>query len=118
MAALVGEVRALHEELLVGGGPQYVERHRARSKMLAGSAWRGWSTRPTPVLELCPLAGLETADPLGGGVVVALAEVARTQCVVIANDPTVRGGTTSPTTIKKLLRAMDVAESNRLRCCS
>ena len=68
----------------------------------------------TPVLELCPLAGLETDDPLGGGVVVALAEVAHTQCLIVANDPTVRGGTTSPTTIKKLLRAMDVAEINRL----
>ena len=65
----------------------------------------------TPVLELCPLAG--SARPgtrVGGGVVVALAEVAHTQCLVIANDPTVRGGTTSPTTIRKLLRAMDVAE--------
>jgi acetyl-CoA carboxylase carboxyltransferase component len=51
---------------------------------------------------------------VGGGVVVALAEVSHTQCLVIANDPTVRGGTTSPTTIKKLLRAMDVAEVNRL----
>ena len=66
------------------------------------------------MLELCPLAGLHTGDPVGGGVVVALAEVAHTQCLVIANDPTVRGGTTSPTTIRKLLRAMDVAEENRL----
>ena len=66
------------------------------------------------MLELCPLAGLHTGDPVGGGVVVALAEVAHTQCLVIANDPTVRGGTTSPTTIRKLLRAMEVAEENRL----
>ena len=68
----------------------------------------------TPVLELSPLAGLHTGDPVGGVVVVALAEVAHTQCLVIANDPTVRGGTTSPTTVRKLLRAMDVAEQNRL----
>ncbi len=46
--------------------------------------------------------------------VVALAEISHTQCLVVGNDPTVRGGTTSPTTIKKLLRAMDVAEINRL----
>ena len=51
---------------------------------------------------------------MGGGVVVALAEISHTQCLVIGNDPTVRGGTTSPTTIRKLLRAMDVAEENRL----
>ena len=68
----------------------------------------------TPVLELSPLAGLHTGDPLGGGVVVALAQIAHTQCLVIASDPTVRGGTTSPTTIRKLLRAMDVAQENRL----
>ncbi len=66
------------------------------------------------MLELSPLAGTGTEDPLGGGVVVAVAEVSATQCLVVANDPTVRGGTTSPTTIAKLLRAMDVAEQNRL----
>jgi acyl-CoA carboxylase subunit beta len=114
MAALAGDVQALHERVLAGGGPQYVERHRARGKLLARERLEALVDPATPVLELCPLAGLETADPLGGGVVVALAEVAHTQCLVIANDPTVRGGTTSPTTIKKLLRAMDVAESNRL----
>jgi acetyl-CoA carboxylase carboxyltransferase component len=114
MAELTGHVRALHDQVLAGGGPQYVERHRARGKLMVRERLEALVDPATPVLELCPLAGLETADPLGGGVVVALAEVAHTQCLVIANDPTVRGGTTSPTTIKKLLRAMDVAETNRL----
>jgi acetyl-CoA carboxylase carboxyltransferase component len=114
MAELVDEVRALHDQLLEGGGPQYVERHRARDKMMVRERLEGLADPGTPVLELCPLAGLETGDPVGGGVVVALAEISHTQCLVIANDPTVRGGTTSPTTIKKLLRAMDVAEINRL----
>ena len=94
--------------------PQYVERHRARGKMMVRERLEALVDPGTPVLELCPLAGLHTGDPVGGGVVVALAEVAHTQCLVIANDPTVRGGTTSPTTIRKLLRAMDVAEENRL----
>ena len=114
MGALVDEVRALHDEVLAGGGAQYVERHRARGKMLVRERLEALVDPGTPVLELCPLAGLHTGDPVGGGVVVALAEVAHTQCLVIANDPTVRGGTTSPTTIRKLLRAMDVAEENRL----
>jgi acyl-CoA carboxylase subunit beta len=114
MANLAGEVRALHDQVLAGGGPQYVERHRSRGKLMVRERLETLVDPATPVLELCPLAGLETADPLGGGVVVALAEVAHTQCLVVANDPTVRGGTTSPTTIKKLLRAMDVAEENRL----
>jgi acetyl-CoA carboxylase carboxyltransferase component len=114
MGALAGDVRTLHDQVLAGGGPHYVERHRARGKLMVRERLEALVDPATPVLELCPLAGLETADPLGGGVVVALAEVAHTQCLVIANDPTVRGGTTSPTTIKKLLRAMDVAEANRL----
>jgi acetyl-CoA carboxylase carboxyltransferase component len=114
MASLVDEVRDLHDQVLAGGGPQYVERHRSRDKMMVRERLEALADPGTPVLELCPLAGLETEDPLGGGVVVALAEIAHTQCLVIANDPTVRGGTTSPTTIRKLLRAMDVAELNRL----
>ena len=112
--ALVDEVGALHDEVLAGGGAQYVERHRSRGKMLVRERLEALVDPGTPVLELSPLAGLHTGDPVGGGVVVALAEVAQTQCLVIANDPTVRGGTTSPTTIRKLLRAMDVAEENRL----
>jgi acetyl-CoA carboxylase carboxyltransferase component len=114
MASLVAHVGTLHEQVLAGGGPQYVARHRARGKLMVRERLEALVDPGTPVLELCPLAGLQTDDPLGGGVVVALVEVAHTQCLVIANDPTVRGGTTSPTTIKKLLRAMDVAEINRL----
>lgn len=114
MGLLVAHVRDLHDQVLAGGGPQYVERHRSRGKMMVRERLEALVDPGTPVLELSPLAGLETGDPLGGGVVVALAEVSHTQCLIIANDPTVRGGTTSPTTIKKLLRAMDVAETNRL----
>jgi acetyl-CoA carboxylase carboxyltransferase component len=114
MGLLVAHVRELHDQVLAGGGPQYVARHRSRGKMMVRERLEALVDPGTPVLELCPLAGLETGDPLGGGVVVALAQVSHTQCLIIANDPTVRGGTTSPTTIKKLLRAMDVAETNRL----
>ncbi len=102
MRALVDEVRALHDEVLAGGGTQYVERHRARGKMMVRERLEALVDPGTPVLELCPLAGVQTGDPVGGGVVTALAEVSHTQCLVIGNDPTVRGGTTSPTTIRKL----------------
>ena len=114
MGLLVAHVRDLHDQVLAGGGPHYVERHRSRGKMMVRERLEALIDPGTPLLELCPLAGLETGDPLGGGVAVALGQVARTQCLIIANDPTVRGGTTSPTTIKKLLRAMDVAETNCL----
>jgi acetyl-CoA carboxylase carboxyltransferase component len=114
MAALVAEVQALHDQVVAGGGPSYVERHRGRGKLMVRERLEALVDPGTPVLELSPLAGLETDDPVGGGLVVALAQVAGTQVLVVGNDPTVRGGTTSPTTIKKLLRAMDVAQDNRL----
>ena len=114
MSAMVAEVTALHDRVLEGGGARYVERHLSRGKLLARDRLEALVDPGTPVLELSPLAGVETPDPLGGGLVVALAEVSGTQCLVIANDPTVRGGTTSPTTIAKLLRGMEVAETNRL----
>jgi acyl-CoA carboxylase subunit beta len=114
MRSLSDDVRALHDQVLAGGGARYVERHRGRDKLMVRERLEALVDPGTPVLELCPLAGLHTGDPVGGGVAVALAEVSHTQCLVIANDPTVRGGTTSPTTIRKLLRAMDVAEKNRL----
>ena len=96
MRALAEEVHALHEQVLGGGGPQYVERHRARGKMMVRERLEALVDPGTPLLELCPLAGLHTGDPVGGGVVVALAEVAHTQCLVIANDPTVAAGRRVP----------------------
>jgi acetyl-CoA carboxylase carboxyltransferase component len=114
MGALADEIAALHDAVLGGGGPAAIDRHVGRGKLLARERVEALVDPATPVLELSPLAGLGTDDPLGGGLVVALAEVARTQVLVLANDPTVRAGTTSPTTIAKLLRAMDVAETNRL----
>ncbi|MGO9456364.1 MAG: acyl-CoA carboxylase subunit beta [Acidimicrobiales bacterium] len=114
MEGLLAEVESLLEKVQEGGGERYVERHLSRGKLLARQRLEALVDPGTPLLELSPLAGTGTEDPLGGGVVVAVAEVSATQCLVVANDPTVRGGTTSPTTIAKLLRAMDVAEQNRL----
>ena len=105
-------MRALHDGVLAGGGAQYVERHRARDKMMVRERLEALADPGTPVLELCPLAGLHTGDPVGGGVVVALAEISHTQCLVIANDPTVRGGTTSPTTE----RGQPIASSFSITC--
>ena len=114
MGLLVAHVRELHDRVVAGGGVQYVQRHRGRDKLMVRERIELLVDPGTPLLELSPLAGLGTQDPLGGGVAVALGEVAHTQCLIVANDPTVRGGTTSPTTIKKLLRAMEVAGDNRL----
>jgi acyl-CoA carboxylase subunit beta len=65
-------------------------------------------------LELSPLAGWGTGDPVGGGLVSGIGVVAGVECVIVANDPTVRGGTLTATSVKKQLRAMDISRENRL----
>src|SRR5580658_3964146 len=80
MGQLVDEVRTLHDQVLAGGGPQYVARHLARDKMMVRERLEALADPGTPVLELCSLDGLHTGDSVGGGVVVALAEVSHTQC--------------------------------------
>ncbi len=114
MQGLVDRLDELNAQVVAGGGARYVERHLARGKMLVRDRIEALVDPGTALLELSALAGVQTSDPLGGGVVVAIGEVSSTQCLIVGNDPTVRGGTTSPTTIAKLLRAMDIAEANRL----
>lgn len=114
MEDLVEHVEALQRRVVAGGGDRYVERHLKRGKMMVRSRIEALVDPGSALLELSALAGVETADPLGGGVVVAIGEISHTQCLIVANDPTVRGGTTSPTTIAKLLRSMDISEANRL----
>ena len=115
MAAMADEVRALHDELLNGGGASLRRTAPFAGQDDGARAHRGpGRSGHAGAGDLPAWPDWKPEDPVGGGVVVAIAEIAHTQCLIIANDPTVRGGTTSPTTIKKLLRAMDVAEVNRL----
>ncbi|HWW52777.1 MAG TPA: carboxyl transferase domain-containing protein [Acidimicrobiales bacterium] len=112
--ALLDEIRTLQEQVLAGGGPKYTDRHRERGKLLARERIELLLDRDSPFLELSPLAGFGTVDPLGGGTVVGIGTVAGTECLVSANDPTVRGGSSSPTTVAKGLRAHEIAARNRL----
>jgi acetyl-CoA carboxylase carboxyltransferase component len=114
MQALLDEVLTLQDQTLGGGGRKYVERHRQRGKLLARERVELLLDRDSPFLELSPLAGYGTDDPLGGGLVVGVGQVEGVECVVSANDPTVRGGTSSPTTIAKSLRAHEISLRNRL----
>lgn len=114
MEAALAEVAAATEQVLAGGGPERVERHRQRGKLGVRERVELLVDRDAPLLELSPLAGWGTDDPLGGGVVTAVGVVSGSACVLIANDPTVRGGTTSPTTLRKVLRALEIARLNRL----
>jgi acetyl-CoA carboxylase carboxyltransferase component len=107
-------IDALHTQVLGGGGDRYVARHRERGKLLPRERIELLLDRDAPFLELSPLAGWGGSDPLGGGVVTGIGVVSATECMIVANDPTVRGGSASPTTVAKQLRAFDIARSNRL----
>lgn len=114
MESLLAVVREAQARLLDGGGPKYVQRHRDRGKLLVRERIDLLLDPGSPFLELSPLAGWGTDDPLGGGIVTGIGIIEGVECVVSANDPTVRGGTSSPTTVAKGLRAQQVALENRL----
>jgi len=97
-----------------GGGQKYVERHHGRGKLLARERIELLVDRDSPFLELSPLAAWGTAFPVGASVVTGIGVIEGVECMLIANDPTVRGGATNPVTAKKVGRAMDVARENRL----
>ncbi|MGB5016690.1 MAG: carboxyl transferase domain-containing protein [Candidatus Nanopelagicales bacterium] len=91
-----------------------VARHRKRGKLLPRERIQLLLDPHSPFLELGTLAGWGSDDPLGGGVVTGVGWVSGAECVIVANDPTVRGGSQGPTSGRKGLRAMEVARDNRL----
>jgi acetyl-CoA carboxylase carboxyltransferase component len=97
-----------------GGGTRYLKRHHERGKLLPRERIELLLDRDAPFLELSPLAATGTDYVVGASVVTGIGVIADVECVVIAHDPTVRGGATNPYTLKKALRAMDVARQNRL----
>jgi acyl-CoA carboxylase subunit beta len=116
-AGMAEQIRILEEQLAVaraGGGEKYVSRHRARGKLLPRERIELLLDRDAPFLELSPLAGWGTDYALGAGVVTGIGVVSGVECVLTANDPTMKGGATNPITMEKNFRAMDIAATNRL----
>lgn len=109
---------AEHEEqvgvALAGGGPRYTERHRARGRLLARERIELLLDRDAPFLELSPIAAWGTDFHVGASTVTGIGVVSGVECVLIANDPTVRGGSINPYTLRKNLRALEIARLNRL----
>jgi len=109
---------AAHEEQLDlvrgGGGPKYVDRHRARGKLTVRERIELLLDRDAPFLELSPLAAWGSPFHVGASMVTGVGVVSSFECVIIGHDPTVRGGTMNPYTLKKNLRALEVARVNRL----
>ena len=96
------------------GGPKAVARHRSRGKLLPRERVELLVDRDAPFLELSPLAAWGTEYPLGASVVTGIGVVEGVECMIVANDPTVRGGASNPWTIRKIFRANDIAKQNRL----
>ena len=111
---LLAEVDAQLALARAGGGEKYVERHRQRGKLLARERIELLLDPDSPFLELSPLAAWGTTYPVGASVVTGIGVVEGTEVLVVANDPTVRGGATNPWTARKSGRAAQIAEENRL----
>lgn len=100
--------------VVAGGGPKYVDRHRERGRLLVRERIDLLLDQDAPFLELMPLAGWGSTDPVGGAMVCGIGPVEGTECLIAGSDPTVRGGSISPTGVHKMLRALEIARENRL----
>ncbi len=101
-----------------GGGERAREKHLARGKLLVRDRIGGLLDPDTPLLELSPLAasGMYGDAVAAAGIVTGIGRVSGQECVIVANDATVKGGTYYPITVKKHLRAQEIARENRLPC--
>src|SRR5437763_3256388 len=118
MEALVAELRDRTAEFARGGGGEATERHRSRGKLPARERIDLLVDPDTAFLELNGLAAwdLYEGQAPAAGIVTGIGVVEGRECVLVANDATVKGGSYFPLTVKKHLRAQEVAEQNRLPC--
>lgn len=118
MRALVADLREKLSQVAGGGGEVSRNRHTARGKMLARQRVDLLVDPGTSFLELSPLAayGLYGGDVHSASVVTGVGRISGRECVIVANDATIKGGTYYPMTVKKHLRAQDIARQNNLPC--
>ncbi len=118
MKALVAELERKRAEAAEGGPPRARERHLARGKLLPRQRVLALLDPGGPFLELSPLAanGMYEDAIHGAGIITGIGRVAGRECVIVCNDSTIKGGTYYPMTVKKHLRAQEIARENRLPC--
>ena len=118
MEGLVAELRERSAQVARGGGEKALEKHRSRGKLTARERVDRLLDPDTAFLELSALAAWEIYDDQapGAGIVTGIGTIEGRECVLVANDATVKGGTYFPLTVKKHLRAQEIAEQNRLPC--
>src|SRR5437667_5619472 len=118
LQGLVDQLRQRVAQAREGGGAKYTARHREQGKMPVRDRIAALLDRNIPFLELSPLAanGMYDDEAPCAGVVTGVGRVQRRECLIIANDATVKGGTYFPMTVKKHLRAQEIALQNNLPC--
>ena len=112
------EIRSLAEKAAQGGGEATRKRHLSRGKLLPRDRIEALLDPGTPFLELSQLAahGMYNNEVPSAGIITGIGRVSGRECVIVCNDATVKGGTYFPVTVKKHLRAQDIARQNRLPC--
>jgi len=115
---LIDELNERIRQVQQGGGEDAIARHRRRNKLLARERIQLLCDPDTPFLELSPLAAWDMYDneAPSAGIVTGIGLVEGQECIIVANDATVKGGTYYPMTVKKHLRAQEIAEQNHLPC--
>ena len=118
MRALVDELRVHVAKVAEGGGPEAAKKHSARGKLLPRERVRALLDPGAPFLELSQLAafGMYQNEAPCAGVITGIGRIEGVECVIVANDATVKGGTYYPLTVKKHLRAQEIAAQNNLPC--
>ena len=118
MDSLVAELRERLAAVRLGGGEKSVERHHSRGKLTARERIDTLVDPGTAFLELSPLAanGMYEDEPASAGIVTGIGQVQGRHVMLVANDATVKGGTYYPLTVKKHLRAQEIAQQNHLPC--
>ncbi|MGY8644617.1 MAG: carboxyl transferase domain-containing protein [Candidatus Poseidoniales archaeon] len=115
---LIDVLKARIDQVKEGGGEKYVDRHRSRGKMLARERIAEICDPGTPFLELSSLAanGLYDSRAHSAGIITGIGVVHGKECLFVANDATVKGGSYYPMTVKKHIRAQEIADENNLTC--
>ncbi|XP_015062592.1 methylcrotonoyl-CoA carboxylase beta chain, mitochondrial [Solanum pennellii] len=118
MDELVSQLQSHILKVMEGGGPEAVKRHRSRNKLLPRERIDRLIDPGSSFLELCQLAGHELYQESlpSGGIVIGIGTIHKRLCMLVANDPTVKGGSYFPITVKKHLRAQEIAAQCKLPC--
>ena len=118
MQAVVGDLREKAAQIELGGGARARERHLSRGKLLPRDRIDALLDEGSPFLEFSQFAGWEMYEDVipAGGILTGIGRVSGRECMIVVNDATVKGGTYYPVTVKKHLRAQEIARQNNLPC--